>query len=278
MAGPIDKNVSFRSLMSGEVADFLKDEGLECASTSSSIVAAAARLASLREEGQSLSPEVYFCSDVEKLAAVLQGSEVVMLGQGEQEDKTVLQALKECAPLAIGGWVIFVERKAGLFKYGVMTATNLPLSITPYEALVENSVRDVVSIVVRRIAENCVEMQGGKGNRRCLYFSDRRAETAPPAAALEQFCRAAARSILAPHQEDVRRFFYRTLSAQLVEAHGAILVVQSARKRLSRKLRDCTLLPIPLSLAQRVLQYREHKDDEALAKLNRPGIFGGSNF
>jgi hypothetical protein len=189
-------------------------------------------------------------------------------GRGGQEDKTVLQALKECAPLAAGGWVIYIERNESQFKYGVMTARNLPLSITPYEALVENSVGDVVSIVVRRIAENCVELQGGKGNRRCLYFSDRRAETAPPAVALEQFCRAATRSVPAPQQEDVRRFFYRTLSTQLAQAHGAILVVQSARKKLSRRLRDCTLLPIPLSLAQRVLEYREHKDNEALAKLS----------
>jgi hypothetical protein len=225
MAGPVDKNVSFRSLMSGEVADFLKDEGLECAATSSSIVAAASRLASLREEGQALSPEVYFCSDVEKLAAVLQGSEIINLGRGSQEDKTVLQALKECAPLAAGGWVIFIERREGQFNYGVLTATNLPLSITPFEALVENSVGEVVTIAVRRIAENCVELQGGKGNRRCLYFSDRRAESAPPAAALEQFCETATRSVHASHQVDVRRFFYRTLSTKLFQAHGAIFVV-----------------------------------------------------
>jgi len=100
MPDPIDKNISFRSLMTGEVADFVKDEGLECSATSSSIVAAASRLANLREEGQPLSPEVYFCTDVEKLVAVLHGSEVIKLGQGRQEDKTVLQALKECAPLS----------------------------------------------------------------------------------------------------------------------------------------------------------------------------------
>src|SRR4051794_37932807 len=122
---PIDKNVTFRSLLSGEVTDFLRDEGIESAAISSSIVAVASRLTGLREEGQPLSPEVYFCSNVERLAAVLQGSEVVHLGHGALEDKTVLRALKECAPLANGGWVIFIDWNGGQFKYGVMTQTNL---------------------------------------------------------------------------------------------------------------------------------------------------------
>jgi hypothetical protein len=267
MAFPVDKNVTFRSLMSGEVTDLLRDEGLVSAAASSSIVAVASRLASLREEGQPLSPEVYFCADVETLVAVLPGSEVIELGRGPQEDRTVLRALKECAPLATGGWAIFVDWKDGQFRYGVMTPINLPLSITPYEALVENAAGDTVSIVVRKIAESCVELHGAKGNRRCLYFSDRRAEIAGPAEALAKFCVAATRSVPADQRDDVRRFFYRTLTRHLVHANGAIFVVQSARRKLSKKLRDCTLLPSPLSITSRVIDYRQHKDNEALAKL-----------
>ena len=253
--------------MTGEVSDFVKDEGLECAVTSSSIVAAASQLANLREEGRSLSPEVYFCTDVNKLTAVLQGSELIRLGIGPRENWTVLKALKECAPLATGGWVIFIERSENHFTYGVMTPTNLPLAIMPYEALVENAVPDLVSIVVRRIAENCVELRGGKGGLRCLYFSDRRAEAPAPATALEHFCEAVTRTVNVADVDDVRRFFYRTLSTQLVQAHGALLVVQSARRRLPVRFRDCTLLSLPLSIADRVTEYRKHKDDEALAKL-----------
>lgn len=248
--------------MTGEVGDFVKDEGLECAVTSSSIVAAASQLANLREEGRALSPEVYFCTDVTKLTAILQGSELVKLGQGAREDKTVLKALKECAPLATGGWVIFIERSDHHFSYGVMTTTNLPLAITPYEALVEFAVPDLVSIVVRRIAENCVELKGSKGGRRCLYFSDRRAEAPAPATALEHFCKAVTHKVSAADVDDVRRFFYRTLSTQLVQAHGALFVVQSVRRKLPVKFRDCTQLPTPLSISDRVVEYRKHKDDE----------------
>jgi hypothetical protein len=206
MPQPVDKNISFRSLMTGEVGDFVKDEGLLCAATSSAIVAAASKLANLREEGQALSPEVYFCTDVQKLTAVLQGSELIKLGQGPLADNTVLQALKECAPLATGGWVVFVERSNDQFSYGVMTPINLPLAITSYEALVENAVPDLISIVVRRVAEDCVELRGGKGGHRCLYFSDRRADAPAPASALEQFCAAATKAIPKADAKDIQRF------------------------------------------------------------------------
>ncbi len=201
------------------------------------------------------------------LSEVLQGAEVVVLGTGPREDKTVTRALKECAPLANGGWVIFIERGQTEFKYGVMTSTNLPLSITPYEALVESALGDVITVVARRIADNCVELQGAKGNRRCLYFSDARTETVSPSVALEKFCATAVKAIAPGHADEVRRFLYRTLSLQLAHAHGTILVVQSSRRMLAKQLRDATELPDPLSLANRVADLKQHKDNEALAKL-----------
>jgi hypothetical protein len=270
MPDPIDKNISFRSLMRGEVDDFLRDEGLECSATAASIVAVASRLATLREEGTPLWPEVYFCISIDRLVAVLQGPEVVELGRGPHEDATVLRALKECAPLATAGWVIFIQRESAQFTYGIFSPTNLPLSITPYEALVENSVGETTTIVVRRIAESCVEVKGGRGHRRCLYFSDRRPETPSPMLEIERFCGAVTRSVDADRQDDVRRYFYRALSELLLQGHGALLVVQSHRRRkLPANLADSILLPQSISIAERVREYREHKDDEALAKLVR---------
>jgi hypothetical protein len=268
MADPIDRNISFRSLLRGEVDDFLRDEGLHCTATASAIVAVASRLATLREEGVPLWPEVYFSTDVDRLTAVLQGGETLRLGCGPHDDATVLRALKECAPLATGGWVIFVHRDSAEFSYGVLSATNLPLAITPYEALVENAVGDVTSVVVRRIAESCVELRGGRGHRRCLYFSDQRADAPSPAYAIERFSRAVTSDVPGDLRQDVFRYFYKVLSELLIEAHGALLVVQShRRKKIPDLLRDSRVLPEPLSIADRVQEYRKHKDNEALAKL-----------
>lgn len=270
MPDPIDRNISFRSVMRGEVDDFLHDEGLVCSATAASIVAVASRLATLREEGTPLWPEVYFCTSIDRLVAVLQGPEIVELGNGPHDETVVLRGLKECAPLATAGWVIFIERKEDRFKYGLFTPTNLPLSITPYEALVESPATESTIIVVRRLAENCVEIKGSKGHRRCLYFSDRRPETPSPMLEIDKFCGAVTRDVAANWQEDVRRYFYRTLSELLLQGHGTLLVVQSRRRRkLPPNLADSIRLPNPISIADRVREYRAHKDDEALAKLVR---------
>ncbi len=269
MPDPIDKNISFRSLMRGEVDDFVRDEGLACSATAASIVAVASRLATLREEGTPLWPEVYFCTSIERLTTVLQGTEVIELGSGPHEESTVLRGLKVCAPLATAGWVIFIQRETDRFKYGIFTAINLPLSITPYEALVENPTNNL-AIVVRRLAENCVEVKGGRGHRRCLFFSDARAEAPSPVREIEQFCRALTRDVELERQDDVRRYFYRMLSDLLLQGHGALLVVQShRRKKLPKNLGDSIVLPEPISVAGRVREYKEHKDDEALEKLVR---------
>jgi hypothetical protein len=267
---PIDRNISFRAQIRGALDDFLRDEGFECSATAASIVAVASRLAVLREEGNPLWPEVYFCTSVDNIAAVLQGSEVLKLGTGPLADATVLRALKECAPLATGGWVIFVQREPEQFTYGLFTPNNLPLAITPYEALVESSVEGTTVVVVRRLAENCVEIKGGRGNRRCLFFSDRREETPSPMREIERFCDAITLNVAAEQREDVRRYFYRTLSELLIKGHGSLLVVQSSRRRtIPTNLADSIRFPAPISIADRVRDYREHKDDEALAKLDR---------
>jgi hypothetical protein len=114
MPDPIDRNISFRSVMRGEVDDFLHDEGLVCSATAASIVAVASRLATLREEGTPLWPEVYFCTSIDRLVAVLQGPEIVELGNGPHDETVVLRGLKECAPLATAGWVYLGVKKTDL--------------------------------------------------------------------------------------------------------------------------------------------------------------------
>jgi hypothetical protein len=251
----------------GEIDDFLKDEGLICSATASAIVAIASKLTTIREEGLQLLPEVYICTNLDRLAEVIPGAQVVALGRGPHEDATVLKALKECGPLAAAGWAVFILRASDKFEYGLLGYTNLPLAMTPYEALVENPVPGVTTVVVRRVAEGCVELRGGEGHSRALYFSDERGEAPTPAAEIEKFCRAATLDVRG-RQGEVQRFLYRTLSALLVEAHGALFVVLPGRRsKIPRLLKDCVSLPSAMSIAKGVSDYCDHNDNEALDKL-----------
>ena len=253
--------------MRGELDDLLTDEQLEAHVAASWLAAAASKLATLREEGLPLWPELYFISDVRLLAGVMQGAEFVKLGTGPRTDDTVIKALKDCAPLAQGGWVIFVESSGDNLTYGLLSPTNLPLALTPYEALVETA-GGLPCVVIRRVAESCVEVQGGRGNRICLYMSDQRSDTPSPMGAIEKFCGAATRTVVEPARADTTRYLYRTLVSQLIESHGTLMAVQSGlRRKIPEQLSDCVRLPQPLSIARRIAEYREHKDEEAVAKI-----------
>jgi len=266
---PIDRTVSFRATLKGEIDDLLADENLICAATSSAIVTVSAELANYTEEGIRLSPEIYFCSDLRVLSRVLPGAEILPLGEGPQDDSTASRALKECAPLATDGWVIFVERSANEFKYGVLSPTNLPMSMTPYEALMEDDLGEDVAIVTRRIASNCVEIKGGNGHRRCLFFSDQRVEAPIPSEAVIKFARAVTTQIKDKDlAKSTERYVFRLLSELLEQSHGALLVVQGHRRKvLPGKLNDSVLLPRPISIAKRVKEYTDAKSDETLSKL-----------
>lgn len=268
MSEPIDRNVSFRALIKGELDDFLSDEGWTCAETSSALVALVAGLAGYREEGVSLSPEVLVCQQVSKLSQMLHRSEVIRIGDGPRTEQTIVKVLKECAPLAQGGWSIFVERTSTTFNYGVFSATRLPLAVTPHEAIMEEPPSDALAIFVRNVGHNCVEVRGCRGNRRCLHFSAARPESPSPETAIDQLAESFTFDVPKEIQESTFRFCYRALTESLRKSHGALIAVLPKREpALPCEIEDAIVFERPIDLAARVSEFDKLRDNESMSKL-----------
>lgn len=267
MPGPSDRTLSLRAQLRGELGDFLQDEGFPDARAEPALLALVAELARYREEGTSLSPEVYLCRDVKEVMSLLQGSDVIAIGSGERTVATVRKALKECALLATGGWSVFIEMRSRQFGYGVFRATTTPLALTPAEALVEDT-EGLTVVVIRKLADACVEVRGGRGGRRCVHFSAVREDSPSPQTIVERFAGCIVRDVEPGSRESAQRFIYRTLARALQRSHGSLAVVVGRKcRKLPRGMRDAITLPQPLALAERVASFEKHADNEGMSRL-----------
>lgn len=268
MPASINKNVTFRSHLKGEIDDLLRSEGVTCAETCEAIVTLSAEMAHYHEEGVALFPEVFICDDINDLTKSLSGAEIIKIGEGVRSPATALKALKECAPLAIGGWSIYLGRGGSNFTYGVFRSINFPLSMTPSEILTEDGDSVIFILEARKISESCVELKGGKGNRICLFFSAEKAESPSPEIVLQRLSELIVNNVADNCQIETQRFIFRALSRLLPSAHGALIaVIPKQRSKLPDRLGDAVILEKPIEIASRVSEFMANEDVESLTRL-----------
>lgn len=104
------KTVSFRTQLKGTLSDFLKKEDMCCPQTEDGLLELVVALSHYTEEGHPLFPQVVLCDNLDTTLSLLQGSDALTIGLGPRDQSTISFALKRCAPLARGGWVIYIQR------------------------------------------------------------------------------------------------------------------------------------------------------------------------
>lgn len=133
---PSDTYISLRKPLRGAVDDLLDSEAMACLNTQDGLVSIIDALARYREEGRELFPEVYLIDDLSAVLKALPGGEYVAIGDGSRDAGTMSKALKQCAPLARDGWVIYIHRRPDRFYYGIMRSGIHALSVPIADALV----------------------------------------------------------------------------------------------------------------------------------------------
>lgn len=218
------RSVSFRDTLKGAISDFLDDERMPCSATCNALIETSIALVSYREEGVSLFPQVFICDDAAQMVRAL-GADHIELGRGSKDTATVRMALKRCAPLARGGWAIYVERCADKFAYGIFRARGGPLAETPLEIL--SCMQDIEfrAICAYRVAETVVAVVGAGGSRLHLHPSDHRAEEPVSADALDHLVDWATVMVAEPVRVQARAFLRRTFQRCVQTCHGMLVAV-----------------------------------------------------
>lgn len=242
---------SLREYLQGNLMDFADHcamPGLVTATTLTGLVVA---LADLREEGSVLIPEVYLCDDLDATLKLLPVKETLPIGEQDEPSKAIAEALKKCAPLAIGGWCIYIARSDGQYSFGLFRGSLNPLSISIDQTLLSEPRGTIPLVRLTRTASGCVELRNHTGEVYSMLLSDKPATSPLPQAYTTELVRLICKDLDDTLKEASSTYLEKTIRAALNSCHGTIIAVAKAKK-VPTFLSDGVVLKEPLNVASAV--------------------------
>jgi len=262
--------VTLRAQLKSEVSDLLSDANMSCVETEEAIVTLAVDLADHREEGQPLFPRVLICDDLHQVLRVLQGSNPIKIGAGDRTAQTAILALKKCAPLATGGWAMWIDRQPGAFEFGVFREPLVPTAIDLKTTLHDLEPGAIKALLAAQIAAGAVEIVGVGGRALHVHLSgmrsNRAAQMDEEPKLLSWFLESVADE--GRLREACTSFAKTMLHDAMRQSHGALVAVVAAGAEIPAALTsDAVVLDEPAELVTLVGRHTEDGSSEALAEL-----------
>lgn len=247
----------------GEIVTFLEEETMSCVNTQKGLVELINQLVYYREEGRPLFPEIFVIDDISTIQKILKPSIFYEIGSGEKTEKTMLKALKKCAPLAEGGWSIYIQRNKDSFDYGLCrTGTNL-LSVSMSEALIENGTPDVKAILIHQLAEKIIEVRGVAATALIINFSTNDTINSP-ISKQNEFIDLITLNVDNELKEQTKKFFSILFLELLQIGHGTLAcLINSKKKELPKRLQDGIILKNRINVSQFILDLNRNEDLQA---------------
>lgn len=243
----MSENITFRSHLLGSLTDFSEGSGLGVLSKPSVLVDLVILLSRYTEEGIQLHPEVFLFENVDDALKVIPESTKIQLGKSKFDSTTIHLAIKKCAPLAIGGWHIYMEHQNGELSYGVFHGSPSPLSMTAVDTLFLGSGSNDKAVHMRQVAENCVELRNTSGLRHVIFLSHKHDSEPSPTQNLVQLVDAICRDVPTDVLDQCKTYFLKAISIALRLCHGTLIAVCNSNSQ-PRFLRDGVVLDSPVDL------------------------------
>jgi len=252
LVAEIEKNMSvtysIRESLQGALHDFVRSSGFENVHLEEMIRELVGMLASYREEGLPLFPEVFLFSSTNGLTALAPSSTQITLGKARLEADSSADILKGCAPLAASGWAIFVVKEENGVRYGLFRASRHALAMGAEESMLGLG-RDEPVIIIRNRGHLTVELRSATGDRFNAVLTTSSAKTSSLEKHVEIFVTAATEALM--DGEDFRPYLRRLLTDTLQRCHGTLLgVVEDQQTEIDPTFRDGTWPSPRIALAE----------------------------
>lgn len=273
------KTISFRTQLKGSISDFLEKEKMQCQHTENGLLELVVALSHYTEEGNFLFPEIIFCDDLDCTLRLLQCSDPIPIGEGDRSQKTILQAIKRCAPLAQENWKIYIYRFEKCFEYGIFRAPYAPtaLSIRDTIQALSDEQQDFHIIYASQIAEKSVELIGTCSGSLRLYLSAAPDDEPSPRNALDLLAKVICCDVAPTLKEQTESYIKTILTNALQQSHGTIIGVVGREQLINRISIDGVTLSSKIDLSDLVDTYEKQRTDQSLSLLMSHGkLLSGS--
>jgi hypothetical protein len=265
------RSVSFRAQLKGTVSDLLRRENMQCPDTEETLLELVVALSHYTEEGITLFPRVILCEDLETTLGVLQGTDPLSIGFGPRNEKTMMQALKRCAPLSRSGWTVYLLRKQDRFHYGVFRTSSSPtaLDIRDTVSSLANENNDLKIILISQLADKAVELIGARSGCVNAYLSATPDDAPSPSDAIDKLSNICISNVNEEVREQLTSFFRKTMASLLMNCtHGTLIaVIPVGSPSIEELAHDGVLLERPVSFVNLVKEYEARRDADTLSAL-----------
>lgn len=241
-------NITFRTPLVDGVSGFCDACRLPLFSNSLHLVELIVLLAKYKEEGESLYPEVYVTTDMNAILAMLPDAERFCLGVISRDIEGIRRAIKKAAPLATGGWLVYLEDSATDLSFGLFRGSGNPVSVLVDRVLLESG-NSIPVAKVFQVAEDCVEIANCAGERHFIFLNHRREDSSPPLESLTRLIECATIGASPEYQDPSRSYLTRVLYNALRVSHGALIAVTNRRSTPRRLFNDGMPLQEPIDFA-----------------------------
>ena len=262
----ITGTISFRSLLVGRVEGFVESSGLAPLITSKSITELVSAVTNYTEEGQNFTPAIYISNNITSLLKLIPGSFHIPIGEFSEFSGSLCGALKKCAPLATGGWCIYVTEDEKIVKYGLFSDSQFPLNVPIDESLLNLANGSLKVIKIQQSAHSCVELSNHKGDRHTIFLSDKKESEASPRSYIHELTKSICNKTDSKHKAAIQTLLEKSITEGLHASHGALIAVTSSNK-FPACLKDGLILDHPLDFAELVAHAKENSLESCL-KLN----------
>lgn len=259
------QNITFRTTLLGSLAEFSQGTTLPVFAQPMNLVELVVLLAHYQEEGQKLSPKVYATDSIETLCSMLPDSERIAIGSCGAGSAGIRESIKKCAPLANGGWMIYLYSHDDLIEYGVFRGPSNPISVSVDDVVLSEN--DLLAVAkVFQISADCVELVSSKGGKHYVYLDHRAEEGPPPLQYLDELVAHICRSVKPEYAEPSRGLLKQLLFDALRDSHGSIIAVTSMRTAPKVVSGDGVILSEPIDFGSLVEQLSKGKVGRSLVE------------
>ena len=211
----MSENITFRTLLLGSVTDFASSCNMKPFVESLFLVELVVCLARHREEGTKLSPQIYLCESLKQILKRLPDSGFVKVGECPISEKTVGEILKKCAPLAIGGWCVFIESSANHLNFGIFRGSFNVLAIPIDRTLFSGDPGDMKLVRLYQTADDCIEVMNHCGDKLNIFLSHRKDSTPHPKKYIDDLVKTICEQVNGDLKETTETYIHKSLTESL---------------------------------------------------------------
>lgn len=238
-------NITFRTQLLGGVTEFCSASQIPIFANALHLVELVVLLAKYKEEGIPLYPEVYVTTDVNALIAMLPEAERLSLGSTTRDVAGIKYALKKSAPLATGGWLVFLHDDGNSLYYGLFRGTSNPVSVL-VDSVILDKTNNIPVTKVFQVAEDCVEIVSCFGDQHFVFLNHRRDDSPPPLESLARLIDSVCAKVEPGLREPTQSFLTRILYNALRTSHGTLIAVTDKRRPPKKLFDDGISLQTPV--------------------------------